>query len=510
MMNIKHMLCGLLLLWGSVGVARAEQHPDFEIRGMHLDMRTQVMTPDAIRGVVRELADAGFNTLLMEWEATFPFERHATLRNQYAYSPQEVSDLIAYSRSLGVEVIPLQNCFGHCEYILRHPRYAALREDKKETSQVCPLALDVTVPLFRELFAEIAAAHPSPYMHIGGDETRLLGHCKRCAKKVAEEGISALFVDYVTTMCRLVEELGKTPIIWSDMILQHPEAVDKLPKNLIVLDWNYGWEPNRFGDIEVLHKAGITVWGAPALRSSPDNIYLTDWNKHFHNLTSFVPFARANGYRGMINTSWSTSGQYGYLYDQSWEVLSMQPIREVYPLAAFRILREAFAAAVKQPSPLDTEAFIRAYAHTRFGLDEAGAQTLVDYFRMPQKPIVVGVKAHPMVQEAIDVGERLAEEMARLRPKQHGEEIEAWRLMLDIRLHYLRFKQVECRYESADFVWAERGAMVQELKGLLREGKALQHRFVVAHAGYLKHPEAAYGAWSYLQKMQTIYDTLIQ
>ncbi|MFR6033300.1 MAG: hypothetical protein ACLUKN_09085 [Bacilli bacterium] len=37
---------------------------------------------------------------------------------------------------MGIDVIPLQNCFGHCEYILRHDRYINLREDRRGFSSL--------------------------------------------------------------------------------------------------------------------------------------------------------------------------------------------------------------------------------------------------------------------------------------------------------------------------------------------------------------------------------------
>lgn len=43
-------------------------------------------------------------------------------------------------------------------------------------------------------------------------------------------------------MCEVVKEMGKKPIIWADIILMHPEAVQELPKDLIYVDWNYGWD----------------------------------------------------------------------------------------------------------------------------------------------------------------------------------------------------------------------------------------------------------------------------
>ncbi|MFR6033301.1 MAG: hypothetical protein ACLUKN_09090 [Bacilli bacterium] len=124
--------------------------------------------------------------------------------------------------------------------------------------------------------------------------------------------------------------------------MKYPKVAHELPKNLVFVDWNYGWSPNHFGNLENLFKFGATVWGAPALRSSPDNIYLVDWMKHFNNLATFIPFAKSKGYKGIIDTSWSTSGLYGFYYDNNNEILEMYPVRQVYPMSGFQILIDAF------------------------------------------------------------------------------------------------------------------------------------------------------------------------
>ena len=76
------------------------------------------MTMDALRSTVAEASAEGINTLLIEWEGSFPFEENAALRNKYAFSRKEISDFVVWCNSIGVDVIPMQNCFGHCEYIL--------------------------------------------------------------------------------------------------------------------------------------------------------------------------------------------------------------------------------------------------------------------------------------------------------------------------------------------------------------------------------------------------------
>ena len=111
----------------------------FDVRAVYVDHRTQVQTLPALEQLAKKAAEGGMNALVMEWEATFPFEDNATLCNRFAFSKSEVRDFINFCQRLGVDVIPLQNCFGHAEYILRHERYAGLREDAKDLSQVCPL-----------------------------------------------------------------------------------------------------------------------------------------------------------------------------------------------------------------------------------------------------------------------------------------------------------------------------------------------------------------------------------
>src|SRR3954454_8139229 len=166
----------------------------FLVRGFHLDLRVQVMTMDALRSFVTKLSKEGINTIVMEWEATYPFQKHPLIPNRFAYTKDEIKSFINYCSSIGIDVIPLQQSFGHVEYILRHERYKDLREDQKDYSQVCPLEEEGDKKLFTDLFTELAATHPSKYFHIGGDETYLLGHCEKCKAMAAKEGTSKLYI----------------------------------------------------------------------------------------------------------------------------------------------------------------------------------------------------------------------------------------------------------------------------------------------------------------------------
>lgn len=472
-----------LLVWVSIPMWGTPAVSQFKVRAFHLDCRTQVMTVSAIKELAYDLSQKGINTLIIEYEATFPFREHATLCNEHAFSRKDIQEIVNYCTSLAIDVIPLQNCFGHCEYILRHDRYLQLREDGKEVSQVCPLKIEEATKVFREIFREVAELHPSPYFHIGADETYLLGSCPQCSKVDK----SRLFVDYIKAMCNLVKEMGKQPVIWADIILKYPEAIQELPKDIIFVDWNYGWAPDNFGKLDNLLNLGAKIWGAGSMRSYPDNIYLTQWMKHFNNLATFIPFARKHGYEGMIDTSWSTSGTYGFHFSNEWEIISMQPVRQVYPMSGFQILIDAFCQAVNSEKTINPEEFIKSYAQERYGLTAEEVPVFLDYFLLPQETVRQGedAKGQPITQ-VLQECENLKSNFSRLSPKMHKEEFKHYRLMLDLRINYLQYKKLEFDYESATYDSSQAETVLKNLKTIISESEKLNIRFIELNKDYLK------------------------
>lgn len=486
-----------ILLVLSFALAFCLKSVAFDVRAVYVDHRTQVQTLSALKQLAKKAADGGMNAIVMEWEATFPFEENATLCNRLAFSSAEVREFVSYCQGLGIDVIPLQNCFGHSEYILRHERYARLREDRKDLSQVCPLKREEAERVFRSVFSEIAALHPSKYIHIGCDETFLLGHCKACAEYVGQYGKSRLFVEYVSLMCDIVKDLGKTPIIWADILLQNPDAASVLPPELVVVDWNYGWSPDRFGSIDNLLEQGITMWGASALRSGPDNIYLTQWDKHFRNLREYIPFCRRKGFSGIIQTSWSTSGAYGYVLDNE-SVTDIIPVREVYPAQAFDILWQAFFEAVGSSDPLRDD-FITDYLVSHFGLKAPDAGILAKYYSLPQNTVVGRKFTQEKIDSELDGALEMRSLMNKIRPRRNKKDYAHMLLMLDIRINYLRFKDAELAMETGGI---GRDEVAVKVKPLIRESSRLQRRFVRLNKRNLKDPSIPLGGNSYIGRMK--------
>lgn len=460
-------LFSLLLLLAAYLTTPAQANT-FRIKGFHLDMRIQVMKMPALKQLARQLSEQGINTLIMEWEASYPYQQHAVISNRYAYTREEITGFIRYCDSLGLDVIPLQQSFGHVEYILRHSRYKDLREDQKDYSQVNPLKEAACKALFTDLYKDLISTHHSKYFHIGGDETYLLGHSPESKAKVERVGKGRLYGDYIKMLCELVVSLGKIPVVWADIALKYPDALEGLPKQTVFVDWNYGWDLNRFGDHQKLMQSGFEIWGSPAIRSGPDNYFLTDWEKHFKNIQSFIPQARELGYKGMVMTSWSTSGIYSPVFESASDITDLYAVRNVYPITGFDMLIAAYLQGVASNEPLNINGFILDYTFKKYGFNKQSSTIFWNALKRTPYEVAQGVvtNASLSLPALLDSAVASAQELRQLRPVKNIASYQHFLLMSDIRVFYLTCLQIENRMNQPGYDGKENAALLKQLDGL--------------------------------------------
>lgn len=458
----------------------------FKIRGFHIDMRIEIMTMPALKDFAKYLSGLGINALILEYAASYPYETQATITGPNAYTRKELTDFISYCNELGIQVIPLLENLGHVQYILRHERYADLRIEHNILSQVDPLNKNCII-LFNDLMEDLISLHPSKYIHLGGDETRHLQN-KKFEVYIKKNGVSKLYTQYMKQICDIAILKGKTPLLWADMILRHPEAVTDLPiDKIIFINWIYdGANADKFGSVKALQEKGCTFWGAPALRSGPDDYYLTGWKYHFDNIEKFVPYCRQVDYKSIVMTSWSTSGVYDYKWGFSDALLEMFPVRNVYPLVGFNILVAAYSKALNIDDAIDPEEFVIDYGQKHFGLSEEDGAVLWNYLAHDQVVIRAGKNIDEENISKIRKDFREVSQPIRLmKPKINQKEFEHFRLMADIRLFYLSVRQVEAITESSNFNLSQRDRIGKLLKPLMIISKELNSRFIDLNEGYL-------------------------
>ena len=500
---------GTIAVLGFDANDKTSKSDHFSVVAYHVDLRVQIMPMTTLKALAKEISALGFNTLIMEWEATYPYKQHSIISNRYAYSREEVTEFINYSEGLGLDVIPLQQSLGHAEYILMHERYAYLRADKRNLSQIDPTRLDAAREFFTELYSDMLSTHQSQYVHIGGDETRILD-CKRCQEAWGDDGEelgkSKLYVEYMTMIAEIVIAQGKTPLLWADMILAHPDAIADMPKNVIYIDWNYGWKFDRFGENPrtLIKEHGLKFWGAPSIRSSPDDYHVTSWSKHMNNQAVYVSYARESGFEGMVLTSWSTSGQYGY--EWFWpEVVEIFPLRQVYPHAypndAFRMNTLGFIKAVQQEKTFKPKDFAHQYAQQRFGLTAGESEKLWNILTdesLNNKVIIgssplSGIKGLPdnkrVVSATLEKVRELQAALTKIVPKKNPKEFAHYHLQIDFREYYLSFRQIQYLVQSTAFSEKNNLKAIKQLEQLLARSVELNKRFKKLFTGKLYDTE---------------------
>jgi hexosaminidase len=224
-----------------------------QMRGFHIDMNISQFRGAYLKKELKVLAELGYNTIVWEVENNIHWETCPECVSPDAFTKAEFKDILAYSRSLGLEPIPLLQTIGHCEYVLKHERYKPLAEVPDRIDQYCPRNPDVVPFLLRWIDEYLEVFGKVKYFHLGADEAYTLGECPRCKAYAAERSLSELYIEHMNAMSQPLIDKGVRPVIWGDMLLHHPEALDRLSRKVVIFDWYY----DRYygaGVVQVLYR----------------------------------------------------------------------------------------------------------------------------------------------------------------------------------------------------------------------------------------------------------------
>jgi hexosaminidase len=227
-------------------------------------------------------------------------------------TPEEARELVEYARPYHVTIIPEQEAFGHLHHVLKYEQYAPLAETPM--GNVLAPGQSGSLALIGQWFTEIAAIFPSPFLHIGADETADLGKGQTEAA-VQSKGLGAAYVDFLLQIHDKLAPLGRRLLFWGDIAMNDPQEVKRLPKDMIAVAWTYSPEPDGFGRwLKPYVDAGMETWVAPGVnnwnRVYPDNDYA------LRNIQGFVRDGQAAHSTGMLNTVWNDDGE--GLFQEDW------------------------------------------------------------------------------------------------------------------------------------------------------------------------------------------------
>jgi len=295
--------------------------PDFPVRGVMLDIsRDKVPTMETTLALVDMLAGWKVNQLQLYTEHTFAYRNHPEVwANASPFTGQEIMELDAFCRERHIELVPNQNSFGHLTHWLIHPRYKPLAEVEGDFDvpwgrhegpfSLCPLDPG-SLELVRSMYDELLPHFTSRLFNVGCDETFDVGQ-GRSQAEVERRGAGRVYLDFLLKIYREVKAHGRTMQFWGDIIVQHPELIPELPKDVIALEWGYE-ASHPFDDHGAKFAAsGIPFYVCPGTSSWCSLAGRTD--NALGNLISAAENGLKHGAIGYLNTDWGDRGHWQFL-----------------------------------------------------------------------------------------------------------------------------------------------------------------------------------------------------
>jgi len=287
--------------------------PAMQYRGISDDLsRGPFPTLDFQKHQIRVLASFKINIYSPYFEHTLLYPDHPLAAPAGgSLAPAQAAELVAYARQYHITVVPDQESFGHLHHVLKWELY----QDRAETPHGYMLApgQDGTLPLIKDWFAEVAQEFPSPFIHIGADETFDLG-VGRTHNAVAQQGYGPVYVAFVKQIHDALAPLNRRLLFWGDIGDANPDAVAGLPKDMIAVPWDY-WDQTGFDKlIAPFAKNGIETWVAPG-DSNWNEVYPQD-KTALWNIQGFIAAGQSLGSTGALTSVWNDDGE--GLFNMDW------------------------------------------------------------------------------------------------------------------------------------------------------------------------------------------------
>lgn len=287
-----------------IPVIEIEDWPSLAYRGFMMDMsHTQLPKIEEIKQQIDFLSRWKANQYYFYSEASIEMEGYPLLMANARYTKEQVRDVIEYARARHIDVIPNLELYGHLHDLFRLEHYCDLAviphggEFKLHDSRI--------EPLIEDWVAQISQLFPSPFFHIGFDETRLIEVEAQKISRSPEE----IYLEMLKLTTDIVEKHGKRPMAWADMLQKYPSIIPKVSKKLVAVPWHYF--PLTESQYEQLlsqfTKAGIEMMVQSAIMNY--NWTVPAFEISFQNTDLLINAGKKHNATGFINSGWTDDTQ---------------------------------------------------------------------------------------------------------------------------------------------------------------------------------------------------------
>jgi hexosaminidase len=277
--------------------------PVLEYRGWMDDIsRGPIPTIDLLKKQIRTLAEFKLNFFTLYTENVFRLDSFPDIAPLDGITAAEVKELEDYAAPFHVQLIGNFQSFGHQYNTLSHPFYHEMRETENVLSPVAPQ----TYTYLKKVYSEIVPAYPSQFFNINCDETFELG-AGRAKAWVDSAGVGAVYAYHINRVYDLLKPYHKRIMMWGDIADQDTSIVGLIPKDIIMLPWNYSPDKSFDHMIQPFVNEGFHFMVAPGV-----GCWSEIWpslGSAVVNISNFVRDGAKYGTMGMLNTAWDDDGE---------------------------------------------------------------------------------------------------------------------------------------------------------------------------------------------------------
>ena len=293
-----------------------DDQPIFNRRAVYCDCsRGKVPKVQTVKALIEFLAHWKVNELQLYIENVFRFSQHSEIGRGFSpYSPDDLLAIQEHARLHHVQFVPSLTSLGHFEKILMLPRYRHLGElpgynGHRGGTTLCPIDPG-SIRIVEELYEEFLPLFDAEDFNACVDEPWELGK-GRSRQRAEKIGLGPLYLDFVLKLRRLCLKHGKRMNMWADIVLDHPEIIPSIPKDIVMLNWDYSPSGRRIPRSEEITEAGLPLVCCPGTNA---------WQSHgsrlktaLQNVSRFAQVAASQGAEGFMNTDWGDSGHRQFL-----------------------------------------------------------------------------------------------------------------------------------------------------------------------------------------------------
>ncbi|TFG18217.1 MAG: hypothetical protein EU531_00890 [Promethearchaeota archaeon] len=277
-------------------------YPDLLIRGISDDIsRGQAPKISNIKKFLKDLSHYKINHYYLVYiHDMYQFLGHPEIgKERGAYNREEIKELYTYAKRYFIELVPIFQTTGHWDNILHKKGYWTYGEFPGSNS------LNITNPdvydLLDEMIGELRESFKSNYFHIACDESSDVG--KLASKQHVEKlGLGRAYLEHYLKVYNIAKKHGYDKIIiYHDILYKYDEVLENLPKDIIIMYWNYS-SKKKHPIIDKINKSNLDIIISPSIMDF--NRIFPSLSKAEENIMNLIQYGYQKGAIGEITSSW--------------------------------------------------------------------------------------------------------------------------------------------------------------------------------------------------------------